>query len=187
MARKFPYGFDVNEYINEALKRIQKCHSWATLDDFRDDYSYAIEKEGRKHVFVRYNKRNDGTCEREILEGDGEAFVKTICSDNEWLIEIHNRTTKSFRLDVPCGVDIAGWTLEIYEFRKHKRGGISAWIQAGNRSTGGSREIFLPDSFFKGTYDEFLEKYNDFVYGCFALPEKWAKENKKLKKFLGFN
>ena len=187
MAKKFTYGYDVNAYINEALNRLHECHAWATLEDFRDDHSYAIEKEGRKHVFVRYIKRDDGTSERNILEGDGEAFVKTIYYDNEWLIEIHNETTESFRLEGPGGVDIAGWTLERYEFRKHARGGISSWIQAGNRSTGGSREFFLPDSFFEGTFDEFLEKYNDFVAGCFSIPVRWAKETKGLKEFLGFN
>lgn len=186
MAKKFTYGYDVNAYINEALKRLQECHPWATLDHFRKNCTYAIEKEGRKHVFVCYSNYDDGTSDRTFVEGDGEAFIKQIYSDQEWWIEVNNNTTESYRLDIPGEVDIAGWTLEIYEFRKHEFGGISSFIQAGNRSTGGSREFFLPNSFFEGTFDDFLERYNNFVSGCFTLPVKWAKETEGLKEFLGF-
>ena len=186
MAKIFTYGYDVNAYIDEALKRLRECHSWVTLEHFRPDYSYAVEKKGRKHVFVCYFKHDDGSVERRIFEGDGEAFVKEIVNDHEWWVEVKNDTTESFDLPIPCEVDIAGWTLERYEFHKHKFGGISSMIQAGNRSAGGNREFFLPDSFFDGTFDEFLDKYNDFVTGCFCLPRKWAKEAEGLKEFLGF-
>ena len=86
MAKIFTYGYDVNAYIDEALKRLRECHSWVTLEHFRPDYSYAVEKKGRKHVFVSYFKHDDGSIERRIFEGDGEAFVKEIV--NQWYVVI---------------------------------------------------------------------------------------------------
>ena len=106
--------------------------------------------------------------------------------DDERWDEVKNPVVEVFKLPIPCGVDLCGWFLERYEFRKHELDGISSMIQAGNRSTGGNRHFYLPDSFFEGTYDEFIEKYNNLVPGCFSLEKEWLDKNKGLKKFLGF-
>ena len=182
----FTYGFDIQNYMNEALKRLKVCHSWVTFEDFHKNWKFAIEKEGRKHVFVRYYDYENGKIEREIFEGDGEAFVKNIVWLNESYIEMNNEPASEFRLEMPGGIEDCGWYLEGYEIRKHKRGGVSATITAGNRSAGGSKTYFLPDDFFDGTFAEFLEKYNDLLPGRYIIDEEILKMNPGLKKFLGF-
>ena len=43
-------------------------------------------------------------------------------------------------IDVPAtNTYSCDWYLEIYRIRKHELGGYSAYVQAGNRSAGGSR------------------------------------------------
>ena len=101
----------------------------------------SIQKEGRKHVFVRYYDYKNGRIEREIFEGDGEAFVKNIVWLNESYIEMNNEPASEFRLEMPGGIEDCGWYLEGYEIRKHKRGGVSATITAGNRSAGGRFDL----------------------------------------------
>ena len=183
--KKFTYGFDIKDYTDEALRRLQFNHSWVTEEHLDKRYSFAIEKEGRKHVFVEYYRYDDGRTTREVYEGDGEGFVKHIVWCHESYVEWNNEVTETFRLDLPC-LEFNGWFLERYDFEKHELGGVSTNIQAGNRSTGGNRHFFLPDSFFEGTYDEFIEKYNNLVPGCFSLEKEWLDKNKGLKKFLGF-
>ena len=60
-------------------------------------------------------------------------------------------------------------------------------IQAGNRYTGGNREFFLPDSFFDGSFEDFVERYNDFVPGPFRIDPDFLETVPGLKAFLGFN
>ena len=96
---------------------------------------------------------------------------------HEWL---------GIEIPVSGGIDICGWTLERYEFRTHRLGGYSSMIQAGNRYTGGNREFFIPPSFFEGSFDEFLEKYNEMVPGAFGLDGSYLAKIPELKAFLGF-
>ena len=81
---------------------------------------------------------------------------------------------------------ISGWYLERYEFNEHKLGGYSAFVQAGDRVAGGSRTFFIPDSYMKGTYEEFLDKYCELVPGYFGLGKADLINDKGLKEFLGF-
>ncbi len=179
------YTADVEDCIRRAFDEIRVCHSWATEDMIRPECSYAAEIEDGKPVFVKFFTWSDGSVDRSVY-ADAETFVKEIVSDNEWWVEGCNPIEEVYPLPIPGGVDISGWTLECYEFRKHKLGGISSMIQAGDRYTGGNRVFFLPDAFFEGTFEEFLTRYNDFVPGPFMLEESYVEDVNELKAFLGF-
>ena len=184
--KKFTYGFDTKDYMDEALRRLKVNHSWVTFEDFHKNWKFAVEKEGRKHVFVQYYCYDDGRISREIYDSDGEDFVKHIVWMNQDYIEWNNEVTETFRVETPRGIEDCGWYLERYEIRKHKRGGVSALIEAGNRSSGGSKTYFLPGNFFEGTFKDFLEKYNDLLPGRYNIDDELLKMNPGLKKFLGF-
>ncbi len=185
MNERFPYGQDANAYIDKAFEKIKETYPWATKDMFGKAYSYTIEEEEGKMVFVKYIKQSDDSVDRRVIGSDEDRFIKTIVRDNEWYIEKANPVKDIYELPIG-GVDICGWTLERYEFRSHILGGYSSMIQAGNRSTGGSREFFIPPSFLEGTYEEFLAKYNDMVPGVFVLEKEWLENAQELKAFLGF-
>ena len=79
-----------------------------------------------------------------------------------WDFEIANPVKES--INVPTSNTCSGdWYLEAYRIRKHKLGGYSAFVQAGNRSAGGSRTFFIPASYFKQIWDDFLDKYLELV------------------------
>ena len=141
MDNKFPYGTDVNKYIEKALLKIRVAHPWATPEMFNKKYSYAIEEKNGQFVYVSYYKRDDGGVERNEYDRGGDKFIELIIGNNESWVESSNPVKDVFELPVPGGVDICGWTLERYEFRTHKLGGYSSAIQAGNRYTGGNRDF----------------------------------------------
>ena len=79
------------------------------------------------------------------------------------------------------------WFLECYRIQKHELGGYSAYITAGNRSAGGSRTIFIPASYFKLPWDEFLDKYLSLVSpGSFFVSRSDLERAPRIKEFLGF-
>ena len=106
--------------------------------------------------------------------------------DNESWVESANPVKDVFEISIPGGIDISGWMLERYEFRTHELGGYSSMIQAGNRNTGGNREFFIPPEFFKRTFEEFLDKYNEMMPETFCLDKSYLEDIPGLKAFLGF-
>ena len=173
----------IRKYINKAVNKMKKNHPWMSKKNLHPNYSYAIEEEDKQKIFVSYfnNKEFRKTSLEEV-----ETIIQGIISDQEWWIEHQNPIKEILKLQ-HCGTeDLGGWRLEQYEFRKHELGGYSSQVTAGNRSAGGSREFYLPPSFFKGTYQEFVQKYNDFVPGVFYLSNDILEKNKELKSFLGF-
>ena len=84
--------------------------------------------------------------------------------------------------------DLHGWYLERYEFYKLKTGDYKVFVQAGDRTTGGSREFFItPYCFEAKTYDEFLDRYLEIVPGgSFGLGKNDLLTNRELKKFMGY-
>ncbi|HBE10337.1 MAG TPA: hypothetical protein DCY81_07370, partial [Lachnospiraceae bacterium] len=91
--------------------------------------------------------------------------------------------------EVPfSGVDCCGWNLEKYIVSKLGSGDYKVFVQAGNRSTGGSREFFItPYCFEAESYEEFLERYLKIVPGShFGLSRKELLSDKELKHFLGY-
>ena len=178
---------DVNFYIEEALKKLKETYPWATKKMFRKNYTYKIEKINDKYQFISYHKWSDNDIDKEIIDINKEEIINLIIRENESSIEDANPVKEIFKIPLECGIDAHGWTLEIYQFRSHKLGGYSSYVQAGNRSTGGSREFFIPPSYMKGNFDKFLEKYEELVPPwAFGLDKEYLKKVSGLKEFLGF-
>jgi hypothetical protein len=187
MSKKYPYGYDVDKYIDKAIEIMKETYPWAKREFFRKEYSFAIEKNGRSYDFVTYFKWSTGNIERNVIKGTGEDFIKEIISVEKSWIESANPTKDIFKIPIECETKVSGWYLECYEFRTHELGGYSSYVQAGDRTTGGSREFFLPPKIFKGTFSEFLDKYFDIVPpGSFGLSKDYLLEIDGLKEFLGF-
>ena len=85
-------------------------------------------------------------------------------------------------------IEIHGWHLEWYKFFKLKSGDYKVSVQAGDRTTGGTREFFItPYCFEAKTYEEFLDRYLKIVPGeSFGLLKKDLLKDVKLKEFLGY-
>jgi len=111
MDEKFPYGYDVNAYIDKAFELLKADFPWATREMIAEHTLYGIAKVGGK----------------------------------------------------------------------------SAHVQAGNRSAGGLRTFFIPASYLKLPWDEFLDKYLELVSPSpFYVGRKDLENCPRLKDFLGF-
>ena len=77
MSKKFPYGYDVNVYIDKAFEQLKELYPWAEKRMFRKEYRYAIEKkENGRYAFVTYYTWSDHTIERTVLDCDSEQFIQ---------------------------------------------------------------------------------------------------------------
>lgn len=187
MSKKFPYGYDVNKYIEIAYSKLKEKYPWFKEEMVNTKTKYTIEKISNKYKYCSYAIYSDGTSKRYSYDYDSDEFINYIVSDCSFYVECANDTKDIFKVPFEGGTDAHGWYLERYEFRTHKLGGYSSFVQAGDRCTGGSREFFLPDSFFEGTFDEFLDKYIELVPGgAFGLYKSDLQEVDGLKEFLGF-
>lgn len=185
MSKKFPYDYDIQKYLEKALEKLHEIYPWATLKMF--EYQYAIEKENDKYEYISYYQWSDKKIERKVLNCNTyEEFIERIISDNSSWIERENPIKETFKFPLPDGIDLHGWYLERYEFNKHIKGGYSAFVQAGNRSTGGSRTFFIPPKYFEGTFEEFLDEYIKLVPSVFGLTRQELQNIDGLKEFLGF-
>ena len=187
MKEPFPYGYDVNVYIDRAVEKMRNTYPWASKDIFRKQWNYAIEDINGEYKYVTYFKWSAGDIERDVKNCTGEEFIDIIIDNNRDWIEDANPVADTFVVPLRYGIDAHGWTLERYEFRSHGLGGYSAWVQAGNRYTGGSRTFFIPPEYFNGSYSEFLDRYCDLVpAGGFGLDREYLENVPGLKEFLGY-
>ncbi len=187
MSKKFPYGYDVNKYLEKAYDKLRDMYPWFKEEMLENKCSFAIEKIGNKYQYCYYQEYPSGNVKRFIEDCDGEGFIEKIVSYSSSYVENANPTIEVFKVPFDYGTDAHGWYLERYEFRLHELGGYSAFVEAGDRCTGGSREFFIPNSFFEGTFDEFLDKYANLVPGgAFGLYKSDLQETDGLKEFLGF-
>ena len=185
MNKKFPYGYDVEAYIDKAIEKMQDTYPWATRDLFNKRYDYAIEKKGKEYEYISIYHWDDRD-EKKVLKCDVEEFLDTIIYDNEFSIQEANKVKSTYKMPGQEGKSFGGWYLEDYTFRTHELGGYSVFCQTGDRVTGGSRTFFIPNSYFKGSYDEFLDRYIKLVPPSFGFTREELAEDPKLKKFLGF-
>ena len=184
---KFPWGYDIAVYLEKALERLRITHPWAEFAMFSGDFSYTIEEEDGKRVFVRY-ARAGKTSVRAVRDLNAAAFIDSVIDDNVHDVERANPVKEVFDIPLPPGISIgSAWVLEKYQFRTHELGGCSSMIQAGNRVTGGNREFFIPPDFFRGTYDDFLDRYNGMVPGIFGLDRDYLEKVPGFREFLGFS
>ena len=190
MSKKFPYGYDVNAYIDKAFERMKELYPWAEKSMLRKNWSYAIEKkENGRYAFVTYFKWSDGEVNREVMDCDSEGFNSLFIDHHKSWIESENPVKDTLKLIdlIPCGTQICGWYMERYEIRSHVKGGYSVFLQGGDRSAGASRTIFIPPAYFKLSWDEYLDKYVELVPpGAFYLGKADLENAPGLKEFLGF-
>ena len=67
MSKKFPYGYNIDKYLDKAYEKILYTYFWFTKDMLDERYEYAIEKEGNKYQYISYYTHNDGTRTRSVL------------------------------------------------------------------------------------------------------------------------
>ena len=190
MSEKFPYGYDVNVYVDKAFEKLKELYPWAERSMLRKNWSYAIEKdENGQYAFVSYFKWSAKDIERRVLDCDSNGFIDLFIGNHSDWIEDENPVKDTLNVIdlIPCGTMVCGWHMENYEFRSHVKGGYSVYLQAGNRSAGGSRTIFIPPAYFKLSWGEFLDKYVELVPpGSFCLGKTDLENAPGLKAFLGF-
>ena len=186
MTEKFPYGYELDAYIDKAFELMKEEFPWATRDMIAEHTCYGIEKMGDDYQYVSYSSRYDGTLKPYTKNVDCDGFLRLLASGHDWELEHANPVKETF--DVPASCRCSGdWYLEIYRIQKHKLGGYSAYVQAGNRSAGGSRTFFIPRSFLKLPWEAFLDKYLDLVSpGPFYVSRADLEAAEGLKEFLGF-
>lgn len=182
MSKKFPYGYDVNVYIDKAIEKMKYTYFWVKKDILDKRYTFSIEKSGNKYQYYYTYEDND----KRVIEGDGEEFINQIIWFNEWAVEDANPVKDVFEVPGQEGKCSHGWYLERYEFRSHVLGGYSVFCQAGDRTTGGSRTFFIPNEYFDGTYYEFLDKYIELVPPHFGFTKEELSDIPELANFLGF-
>jgi len=185
MSKKFPYGYDVQEYIDRAIEKMRYTYPWAKEELFDERYKFRIEKKNNRYQYV-FNYKDKYSNSREILDCDGDEFIGKIINYQTFAIENANPVIDVFVVPGQSGKSFAGWYLENYEFRKHELGGYSVFCQAGDRVTGGSRTFFIPPDYFKGSYEEFLDKYIELVPPSFGFTKEELLNIKELKKFIGY-
>ena len=55
MNEKFPYGYDVNIYIDKAFEQMKESYFWATKEMLNPEWTYAIEQdEDGEYQYVTY-------------------------------------------------------------------------------------------------------------------------------------
>lgn len=196
---KFTYGYDVGVYLKKAADRLkeEKYYHWADVSQFHARRRYAIEKDDGEYHFIRYTLFSEDNVLREVMDinpinsrelvGNGDEFIKLIADDNELTVYYANPTDASYSVRFKAGLEVDRWYIERYEFRKHKTGDYSAFVQAGDRTTGASRDFFIPPQFLRGTFEEFLDKYLTLVPGeKFGLFKGDLITDEGLRSFLGF-
>ncbi len=185
MSKKFPYGYDVDKYIEKAIEKMKYTYPWVKRELFDNRYKFTIEKKNNKYQYI-LNYHDDFNNMREVLDCDGEKFIDQIINYQEYKVQFANPVKDIFVVPGQSGKVFAGWHLENYEFRSHQLGGYSVFCQAGDRVTGGSRTFFIPPSYFDGDYNEFLDKYIKLVPSSFGFTKEELALIPELKKFLGY-
>lgn len=186
MSKKFPYGYDVNKYIDKAIEKMKFTYPWAKRELFDKRYDYYIEKINNKYQYVYVYHWEDSSKEKKVLYVDGEGFIEQIIWHQEYAIQKYNKVKDVFIVPGQEGKVLHEWHLEAYEFRLHELGGYSLFTQARDRVTGGSRTFFIPPSYFNGSYDDFLDKYIELVPPSFGFTREELAKIPELKKFLGY-
>ena len=182
---KFTYGMDIETYIKKTYEKVKKDYHWFTRKMADKGCKYAIMQIDGEWEFARKFRDDkefhvyDCSSADDLLENMEYEYQEAALRENPVVEEYA----------VPFGcVDAHGWWLEKYIVYKLKTGDYKVYVQAGDRTTGGSREFFItPYCFEAETYSEFLDRYLEIVPGrSFGLHKKDLLYKKKLRKFLGY-
>ena len=182
---KFAYGMDIETYINMTYEKVKNDYRWFTRE-MADKYcQYSIIQVDGEWEFAR-RFRDDKEFHLYDCETT-ESLLRNM--EYEYQEAALQENTVVAEYAVPFGsVDVHGWGLEKYIVYKLKSGDYKVYVQAGDRTTGGSREFFItPDCFEAKTYGEFLDRYLEIVPGGeFGLKKKDLAPNRDLMKFFGY-
>ncbi len=96
MNKKFPYGYDVNAYIDKAFEQMKEDFPWATRDMIAEHTNYGIEKVGDNYQFVSYYSMYDGTLKAYPWEEFLDKYLN-------WLIPARS-TLAGLTLKMPKGL-----------------------------------------------------------------------------------
>ena len=123
MSEKFPYGYDVNAYIDKAFEQMKADFPWATREMIAENTNLGIEKMDGEYQYVSYHSRYDGTLKAYKEDVDCEEFLRRLASGRDW--ELGKANPVKERIDVEASNRCSGdWYLECYRIQKHKLGGI---------------------------------------------------------------
>lgn len=198
MAATFTYGYDIKVYLEKALEILEQRYPWADKAQFNKQLRYAIEKENGHYHYIRYVAFSKDNIAREVWDVNppspyrpvktSEDFIKQIVNDNDYNVMHANKVASVYKVAFERGRKAGkGWYLERYEFKRMQSGDYFAFVQAGDRTTGGSRDFYIPREYFQGSFAEFLAKYEQLVPGeDFGLYTADLEQDKGLKEFLGF-
>ena len=182
---KFKYGTDIEPYLEKAYENVKKDYRWIDKELVEKYCRHAIKKVNGDWEFVRKYKGNRKYYVCDYNSAD--RFIESVEDDYQSAALRANPAVA--RYSVPFErIELFGWYLERYEFLKLKTGDYKVYVQAGDRTTGGSREFFItPYCFEAETYEEFLDRYLEIVPGrSFGLYKEDLLSNEKLKSFLGY-
>ena len=76
----FPYGYDLNAYIDKAFEQMKADFPWATRDMIAEHIYYGIEKVGDDYQYVRYYNTYDGKLSPDMMQ---RRLVSGVLSDSE--------------------------------------------------------------------------------------------------------
>lgn len=123
MNEKFPYGYDVDAYIDKAFEQMKKDFPWATRDMIAEQQYLGIAKVGGDYQYVRYYSMSDGMLSPRPMNVDSQEFIRRLASGHERALE-HANPVKNY-INVPASCRCRGdWFLEIYRIQKHEKGAI---------------------------------------------------------------
>ena len=182
---KFKFGTDIEVYLEKVYENVKKDYRWFDKGMIKNLWRYTIKQIDGDWEFVR--EYDNGSSDSVLDYSSAERFIEGIEDEYRQAALDANPVVSSY--EVPfSGVDCCGWNLEKYIVSKLGSGDYKVFVQAGNRSTGGSREFFItPYCFEAESYEEFLERYLKIVPGShFGLSKKDLIHDEGLKNFLGY-
>ena len=98
MSKKFPYGYDVNAYIDKAFEQMKQDFPWATREMIAENTNLGIEKVGDDYQYVSYHSQYDGTLKPYPEDIDCEEFLHRLASGRDWELQRANPVKE--RIDV---------------------------------------------------------------------------------------
>ena len=182
---KFAYGYDIDVYLEKAYEKVKKDYRWLEKSMLEECWQYAIRQVKGEWEFVRKSGEEDEYRVWDVSSADG--FLKDVEREYQDAALKVNPVVEEH--PVPFGsVDINGWGLEKYIVYRLQSGDYKVYVQAGDRTTGGSRTFFItPDCFEAENYEAFLDRYLEIVPGgSFGLGKADLMADPELKKFFGY-
>ena len=184
---KFSLGMDIEPYLEKAYGIVKAEYRWLDKKVLKEhgNCRFAIRQVDGDWEFT---ERYKGSTKDYVCEcSSAESFIEQVANNYRDAALRANPVVALY--EVPFGhVDAHGWNLERYNFYKLKTGDYKVYVQAGDRTTGGSREFFItPNCFAAKTYSEFLDRYLEIVPGSsFGLYKEDLLSNEDLRRFLGY-